>query len=155
MLREKLLRLKASLGDANLPQNYTIKDEDFVVALKKIENETSLISEKVKSMKKSDDDLREFFDKLRLEFSRLKQGLSNLKMVYKMAFNDSKTAMMDIGDAEDIIEQIKKLLADAMYQLNNHGVVAYHEALKLARDISDLAKSMKTIAADVSLKFLF
>ena len=148
-LKEKLVRLKASVGEAKLPRNFTIRSKNFSIALLKIEGEANHLANKVKSLQMEEKNLKAFFKKLMDDFEALKQNLKNLEDVYKMAFNHSRMAGVDIRDAEDIIEQIKLLLQDAMYQLDEHGGMAYKEALKLAKDISDLAKQMKTIAAEV------
>ena len=154
-LREKLIRLKASVGEAKLPQNFTIKNKNFSIALGRIETEATHLANKVKSLQNRENDLKAFFDKLMEDFEGLKRGLGKVQMVFRMAFNESRVAEKDIGDAEDIIEEIKKLLKDARYQLTAHGEVAYKEALKLARDISDLARKMKAIAAEVICKLFF
>lgn len=142
--------MKASVGEAKLPQNFTIKNKNFSIALVKIEGESNLLANKIKALQMEEKDLKAFFKKLMDDFEKLKQNMKRIEIVLKMAFNDSKMARMDIGDAERIIEQINSLLKDAMYQLDEHGKMAHKEALKLAKDISDLAKQMKTIAAEVT-----
>ena len=149
-LRQKLIRLKASVGEAQLPQNFSIKNKNFVVALKKIEKEADILSKKAKSLQQSDNDLAEFFQQLLRDFSLLKNSLYRLHHILKVALNVSKMAKADVSDAEAITKQIYQLLQDARYQLDNHGMIAYKEALKLAKDISDLAKKMKGIAAEVN-----
>lgn len=151
-LKEKLIRLKASVGEAKLPQNFTIRNKNFSVALVRIENEAKTLASKIKSLQMEEESLKAFFKSLMDDFDELKIKVNNLETVLTMAFNDSRMARMDIGDAENIIEQIKLLLKDSMYQLDNHGAMAYQEALKLAKDISDLAKQMKNIAAEVSCR---
>ena len=148
-LKEKLIRLKASVGEAKLPQNFTIRSKNFSIALVKIEEETNLLANKIKSLQMEEKNLKAFFKKLMDDFEGLKRNLKKLEDVFKMAYNDSRMARIDIGDAENIIKQIKLLLKDAMYELDVHGTMAYKEALKLAKDISDLAKQMKSIAAEV------
>ena len=154
-LKEKLIRLKASVGEAKLPHNFTIRSKNFSIALLKIESETGHLANKVKSLQMEEQNLKAFFKKLMDDFEALKQNLKNLEEVYKMAYNHSRLAGVDIGDAENIIEQIKLLLQDAMYQLDEHGAMAFKEALKLANDISDLARQMKIIAMEVLISFIF
>ena len=62
------------------------------------------------------------------DFEGLKRNLKKLEDVFKMAYNDSRMARIDIGDAENIIKQIKLLLKDAMYELDVHGTMAYKES---------------------------
>ena len=154
-LRQKLVRLKASVGEAKLPQNFTIKNKNFSVALGRIESEANEISNKIKELQLEEKDLKTFFQKLMDDFNGLKRNLRKLEAALNMAFNSSGMAKMDIGDAEDMIEQIKKLLDGAKYDLDVNGRRAYNEARKLAKDISDLAKRMKSIAAEVSYNFFY
>jgi len=147
-LKEKLIRLKASVGEAILPKNFTIRSKNFSVALLKIEGEAKHLEDKIKTLQLEEKNLKAFFKKLMDDFEALKRNLKRLEDVYRMAFNHSRKADTDIGDGEEIIEQIKLLLQDAVYQLDEHGAMAYREALKLAKDISDLAKQMKKIAAE-------
>ena len=148
-LKEKLIRLKASVGEAKLPKNFTIRSKNFSVALLKIEGEAKHLADKIRTLQMEEKNLKAFFKKLMDDFEALKRNLKSLEDVYRMAFNHSRKADIDIGDGEEIIEQIKLLLQDAVYQLDEHGAMAYREALKLAKDISDLAKQMKKIAAEV------
>ena len=148
-MREKLEKLQDAVGLAKLPRNVTFKDQNFVSALKTIQQETDRLLSKVLSLKREDLELDDYFRKLLDEFSRLKLSFRDLDVVVKTAVNRSDVARTEIKGAEDIIEEIKKLLEKARYQLDVYGGRTFKEALKLAKDISDRAKKMKKVAAEV------
>ena len=126
-----------------------VRDENFENAIRALDKAIDELKKKTNSLLDGDKQLFEFFDGLRKQFEKINKRFGELKSMVEQSKEASEKGEVEITRAEEIIEEIKKLLQDAEDKIAQEGAKLFNKKDTSAADLSDLAKEMRAIAKEV------
>ena len=149
-LRERLSKMNLTRGNfTNKDAGIDVRDENFENAIRALDKAINELKQKTDGLLDGDKKLFEFFDELRKQFEKINNRLAELKTMVKESEQASENGKVEITKAEEIIEEIKRLLKDAEDKIKKEGEKLFNKSGSSAADLSDIAKEMRAIAKEV------
>ena len=151
-LRRRLFTMNLTEGNFTSKETgIDVRDENFENAIRSLEEAINELKKKTDGLLDGDTKLFEFFDGLRKQFEKIHKRFAELKLMVDDSKDASEKGRVEITKAEEIIEEIKKLLKGAEEKIASAGGDLFDGKENNAGDISDFAKTMRDIAKEVKL----